>query len=48
MTHEEIYALCERYCRGEVTAEDYFAAVDQYAEEMVRAELEATCWRRNR
>lgn len=31
--------LCERYCRGEMTAEDYFAAVDEYAEEMVEAEV---------
>ena len=33
--------LVDRYCRGEVTAEDYYAEMDRRAHASVRRELEA-------
>jgi hypothetical protein len=46
MTHADIVKLCDRYCRGEITADDYYAAVDRYAHEIVEAELRDMAARR--
>lgn len=39
MRWEDIYALARQYCAGEVTAEEYFDAVDEYTKQAIEDEV---------
>lgn len=39
MNFDAIHELALQYAHGDITAEDYFAACDEYARELVAAEM---------
>ena len=42
----QMHELVDRYVRGEISAEDYYAAVDKHAEQWVEDELRSMSNRR--